>query len=415
MKELSIEEKAKAYDEALEKAKMVLQERGNEPDGASVLSDLFPELTESEDERIRKDCIKYLDWEYQHCSTNEDKIKIEKCIDWLEKQGKENPLKGTLGDVFDDLKLGIDLSPKQGEQKPVDKVEPKFKVGDWIVRDSDGFTTSIESVRDEIYYFHQGGNLFVEDVDKSYNLWTIQDAMNGDVLVAHECLVLFKEIDGLNIRCYCTYHYLNHQKFYIDTLQNKTAFCPATKEQRDTLMKAMADAGYTFDFEKKELKKVEPNSAEDGDLPEFESYLCLMFQKFRTKGMCTNGEIIDYVKEHSQKLKDILVKPAWSEEDEDMLKSIIATCELAEQDRDSSPANHLLEMQTNWLKSLKERVQSQPKQEWGEEDEDIINKILCICDDFAKSFEISPASTKVIKEDVDKIDNWLKSLSLQKQ
>lgn len=41
------------------------------------------------------------------------------------------------------------------------------------------------------------------------------------------------------------------------------------------------------------------------DLPEFESYLCLMLQKFRTKGMCTNGEIIDYVNEHSQKLKDI--------------------------------------------------------------------------------------------------------------
>ena len=33
---------------------------------------------------------------------------------------------------------------------------------------------------------------------------------------------------------------------------------PATKEQRDTLEKAMTDAGYTFDFEKKELKKIEP-------------------------------------------------------------------------------------------------------------------------------------------------------------
>ena len=50
------------------------------------------------------------------------------------------------------------------------------------------------------------------------------------------------------------------------------------------------------------------------------------------------------------------------------------------------------------------------KPAWSEEDEDISNKTLCICDDFAKSFEISPASTKVIKEDVDKIDNWLTSL-----
>ena len=30
---------------------------------------------------------------------------------------------------------------------------------------------------------------------------------------------------------------------------------PATKEQRDTLMKAIADAGYIFDFDKKKLKK----------------------------------------------------------------------------------------------------------------------------------------------------------------
>ena len=47
---------------------------------------------------------------------------------------------------------------------------------------------------------------------------------------------------------------------------------------------------------------------------------------------------------------------------------------------------------------------------WSEEDELITNKILCICSDFERSFKISPASTKVIKEDVDKIDNWLKSL-----
>jgi len=52
-------------------------------------------------------------------------------------------------------------------------------------------------------------------------------------------------------------------------------------------------------------------------------------------------------------------KQEWSEEDENMLKSIIATCELAEQDRDSSPARHLFEMQTNWLKSLKERMKGE--------------------------------------------------------
>ena len=53
----------------------------------------------------------------------------------------------------------------------------------------------------------------------------------------------------------------------------------------------------------------------------------------------------------------------WDENDEEMLRSIIATCELAEQDRDSSPARHLLEMQLDWLKSLRPKVTWKPSDE----------------------------------------------------
>ena len=56
-------------------------------------------------------------------------------------------------------------------------------------------------------------------------------------------------------------------------------------------------------------------------------------------------------------------EPAWNEEDEDMLKSILATCELYEQTVDSSPGKHLLEMQKVWLKSLKERCTWKPSDE----------------------------------------------------
>ena len=54
--------------------------------------------------------------------------------------------------------------------------------------------------------------------------------------------------------------------------------------------------------------------------------------------------------------------------------------------------------------------QGEQKPAWSEEDETIINRILVICNDFERSFEASPLSTKVIKEDVDKIYNWLKSI-----
>lgn len=56
MKELSIKEKAKAYDEALEKARQLCVYPTTKP-FINDLQDLFPELKESEDEKARKRII----------------------------------------------------------------------------------------------------------------------------------------------------------------------------------------------------------------------------------------------------------------------------------------------------------------------------------------------------------------------
>lgn len=105
-------------------------------------------------------------------------------------------------------------------------------------------------------------------------------------------------------------------------------------------------------------KQGEQKPTEDIDLLEFESYLCLMLQKFRTKGMCTNGEIIDFVKEHSQKLKDILAKPAWSEEDEKKINYLIALLQ------NNTMHNSALRMANEeieaWLKSLRPQNRWKP-------------------------------------------------------
>ena len=160
----------------------------------------------------------------------------------------------------------------------------------------------------------------VKGFDNNAHLWTIQDAKAGDVLVSDYeggiCITILKSVvSGNEIEMYC--HSVNSELFIVQSGFSNATWHPATKEQRDLLFQKMKEDGYEWDAEKKELKKIKQKpTEEDVDLPEFESHLCLMFQKFRTKGMYTNGEIIDYVKEHSQKLKDILVKPAWSEEDE---------------------------------------------------------------------------------------------------
>ena len=89
MKNLSLEEKAKRYDEALEKA----EKWYNAPNvdkiptfGNRIIEDIFPELYESEDERIKNEIIDYI-------STADDKVLIpyESWIAWLEKQG-DKPL-----------------------------------------------------------------------------------------------------------------------------------------------------------------------------------------------------------------------------------------------------------------------------------------------------------------------------------
>lgn len=157
MKELSIEEKAQRYDEALERAKKWY----NAPNidkmptyGNRIIEEIFPELAESEDERIRKEIIKFIDGDYtQRWITDETKASW---VAWLEKQGKHSiynvPSRKVilailnLGNEWKELTNGCTSKEygtqfdyiqkhwhkKQGKQKPADKVEPKFHVGDII-------------------------------------------------------------------------------------------------------------------------------------------------------------------------------------------------------------------------------------------------------------------------------------------
>ena len=80
----TIEEKAKAYDEAIKKAESLY--KASEPmSGCNVIIEtLFPEIKESEDEKIRKEIINYF-----KCQTRDEPSRKDihnKWISWLEKQ-----------------------------------------------------------------------------------------------------------------------------------------------------------------------------------------------------------------------------------------------------------------------------------------------------------------------------------------
>lgn len=181
----------------------------------------------------------------------------------------------------------------------------------------------------------------IQDVDRLASAFTIQDAKDGDVLSQDGIPFIFKSWDN-NCIAYCGITGFGLFKVVKDYFSwcNGINVTPATKEQRELLFQKMKEAGYEWNAEKKELKKIESKST------------------------------------------------VWSEDDEAKFNSII---EVLGEDS----------LLVNFLKSLKDRVQPQPKQEWSEEDENMLkslNKLL------------NEASCYSCTEGVDKILDWLKSI-----
>ena len=143
--------------------------------------------------------------------------------------------------------------------------EPKFKVGDWIItkymhlvlqiiNNDNGSYKTVETdgtERNDSYDF----------IESNHKLWTIQDAKDGDILVANEGPFIFKCFDKFHPECPVAYCGMddkdNFIAYYGDGWWTDEEVEPATKEQRDYLFKKMHEAGYEWDEKKKELKKIE--------------------------------------------------------------------------------------------------------------------------------------------------------------
>lgn len=236
----------------------------------TALDTIIPELRESEDEKIRKEIIKFL--ELPHRQFVGERCQ-EEWIAWLEKQ-KEYELPEDLGDYIAELnkqfpevsfaklsRIAVRVKnwlKKQSEQKPTDKVEPKFQNGQWIVWQNKCYKVNYNGCGYEL--IDQNGlstSLEYGTVDKSAHLWTIQDAKDGDVLQLGVVTVIFQEyICNGNCKCYCSVY---NGEFEIPTKDESYGTfnaTPATKEQRDTLEKAITNAGYRWDKEKLKLEKI---------------------------------------------------------------------------------------------------------------------------------------------------------------
>ena len=150
------------------------------------------------------------------------------------------------------------LRAMQDEQKPTYTVKPKFKVGDIIKHNKANIICKVLSVNVGFYRLINilgGDEMELSNVEKNFHLWTIQDGKDGDILAFKNNIsgiIICKSPTDYDTGSYCRLvrgNLINKEESGWDS----TLLVPATKEQRDQLEKAMADAGYTFDFEKKEL------------------------------------------------------------------------------------------------------------------------------------------------------------------
>ena len=330
----TIEQKAIAYDKAIEKIKYAMDHGVQPVLNKEDLLDIFTELKEkeSEDERIRGAIIDHL-----------KDSNLTEWAAWLE---------------------------KQGEQKPDDKIEPKFKVGDWCIDNEDGTIFQIVKVLDNTYKYrtNEGKEYSCThySLELDARLWTIQDAKDGDVLVDSLGNVCIYQEPSTKLM-YHSHCYGNHKDFmYMGGSHEIVGSYPATKEQRDKLEKAMANAGYAFDFEKKELREIE-NEEYDGDDYGIDGLWHAKNILEKTIGKVDGYQTDDGILDHKCAITAVdklyKQKPAeWSEEDESNFQMLIDV--IKENKHHATDYEHMTYYKLlSWFKLLKERYVWKPSYE----------------------------------------------------
>lgn len=227
------EEKAQAYDEAIERAKKV-HKYSSDLAEIKRMEEIFPELKESEDEKIMKALIEYFN---EQCDMSDwNGVYGYQVVNWLEKVSKDNKFLKSIkiGDILTKSPDGILINLGQSDRalEHSDKIEPKFKVGDWITNGA--CIIKITSI-DDRYYWHDndcvGGD--IESINKEYHLWNIQDAKEGDILANDKVICVYKErVSEHVIKVSINYSRKEDIETHYEVIGDFNLY-PATKEERD--------------------------------------------------------------------------------------------------------------------------------------------------------------------------------------
>lgn len=135
----------------------------------------------------------------------------------------------------------------------------KFKVGDWIISKEKDRIYQITDIREEKYFYDNTSKYdYINVADKIYELWNINDAKPGDMLVANGAPFIYKSHDNNYVFHYCGINL--GDEFIVSEKDNSiwnsnTKITPANQMQCDSLFRKMEDFGYVWDPDKKVLSK----------------------------------------------------------------------------------------------------------------------------------------------------------------
>jgi len=237
-----------------------------------------------------------------------------------------------------------------------EEVEPMFKVGDWIVQQNVG-VYKVTEVYDSWYeVIDSDESNYSISFDKEYmcHLWSIKDAKDGDVLhstgLHNDCIFIFNGLDNWKFDAdgdravatgYCCISIVaDKMEFGIqgpDCIEVNTVK-PATQKQRDLLFQKMKEAGYEWNSDTKELKKIDVDMAE---------------KKIKTRRM-TNQELSWWLRDCPDEHREYMYK---SKADEPNVHIIYPYC-VIEADEEVDADIYIRRNGGEWEEPLVEELES---------------------------------------------------------
>ena len=354
MKEPTIEEKARRYDEAIEVARKIKNgEPINVPDGTLIPVAIFPELKESGDERVRNKLIEFFkgyspDKEWWENITQED------ILAWLEKQGHTDSI--------------IEKAKTEKQRVIITETDGNANI-DWNTR-------SLEDARRLLGCGLQCINTELEKQgntpkEATYTYEEVTGNGNIKALVTEKVqLPKFKVGDKIRIKTPSSCD----KDMQVARIEKDYYICNHIGKFSSEVVPFSKESCYEL-IEQKSVDNVESSA--------FKDKLSELFQRFRWRCLDntpTNGEILEYVDANIQELIDTVQNKSWSEEDElhireleSLVKQVWAT---AEQKNDKDTIHKMSDL-SFFLKTLKPQNQWKPSDEQMDAIKDAIDYLGC--------------------------------------